>query len=204
MSNSTEQNNLSTEEDYITIRSILDGNKDDFAKLQKKYRSVILALIRRMIKDEDDVQDLVQETFIKAFNNIDKFQFGYTFSSWIYRIASNNCIDFLRKKRISFISIDKPISSSDDEDMTMEIEDKEYMPDLSILNDEKVNALRKAIDELPINYKEIIHLRHNEELDYQEISDKLNMPLGTVKAHLFRARKMLYESLKNKVYLFND
>ncbi len=204
MSNIKEQNIQSTEEDYITIRSILIGNKDDFAKLQKKYKSVIFTLIRRMVKDEDDVQDLVQETFIKAFNNIDKFQFGYSFSSWIYRIASNNCIDFLRKKRISFVSIDKPIGTSDDDEYTMEIEDKEYMPDLSLINNEKTNALKNAIDELPENYREVIHLRHTEELDYQEISDKLNMPLGTVKAHLFRARKMLYDSLKNKIYLFNE
>lgn len=204
MSNTQEQNIQTNEDDYLVIKNILNGNHNDFAKLQKKYRSIILALIRRMIKDEDDVQDLAQETFIKAFNNIDKFQFGYSFSSWIYRIASNNCIDFLRKKRISFVSIDKPISISEDDDITMEIEDKEYMPDLSLISAEKSNAIKNAIDELPENYREIINLRHIEELDYQEIADKLNMPLGTVKAHLFRARKLLYESLKSKLYLFND
>ncbi|MCX6147966.1 MAG: sigma-70 family RNA polymerase sigma factor [Candidatus Kapabacteria bacterium] len=204
MSNTQEQNIQTNEDDYLVIKNILNGNHNDFAKLQKKYRSIILALIRRMIKDEDDVQDLTQETFIKAFNNMDKFQFGYSFSSWIYRIASNNCIDFLRKKRISFVSIDKPISISEDDDITMEIEDKEYMPDLSLITAEKSNAIKNAIDELPENYREIINLRHIEELDYQEIADKLNMPLGTVKAHLFRARKLLYESLKSKLYLFND
>lgn len=193
----------SQQEDFDAIRRAIDGESGAYTFLQKKYKKIVLTLIRRMIKDEDDVDDLVQETFIKAFSALNTFQYGYSFSSWIYRIASNNCIDFLRKKRFTMVSISSQYDDSD-EDHEIEIKDNSYQPDISLMNDEKKQLLLDAIEKLPENYREIIKMRHEEDMDYKEISDKLNLPLGTVKAHLFRARKILFEELKKHVSLFNE
>lgn len=201
-----QDNNLKreqNEEDLIAIRNVLAGKSSDYDILQKKYRVLISSLIRKMIRDEDDIDDLVQESFIKAYNALDKFQEGYAFSSWLYRIASNTCIDFLRKKRFTTISIENP-SYSDEDSSTMDIEDKNYEADLAVLGDERRKALYDAINELPENYREIIQLRHEQEMDYNEISERLELPLGTVKAHLFRARKMLLTLLKKNQHLFYD
>jgi len=192
------------EEDRNAVRKILnDGDHSYFTFLQNKYYKIIASLIRRMIKDEDDVEDLTQETFIKAYSALNTYRFEYAFSSWIYRIASNNCIDFLRKKRFPMISIDKPIDYSDD-DLYFEIEDKTTIPDLNIMSEEKRKIIEDSINCLTENYREIIKLRHEEELEYTEIASKLNLPLGTVKAHLYRARKILMIKLKKHQYVLND
>ncbi|MDT3741380.1 MAG: sigma-70 family RNA polymerase sigma factor [Candidatus Kapabacteria bacterium] len=196
--------NNSNEDAEVIIR-ILDGEINAFGILQKKYKRVISSLIRKMIKDEDDIDDLVQETFIKAYRALDRYQSSYSFSAWIYRIASNTCIDFLRKKRLNIISIDQPIGTTDEEDgLFFEIEDNSYQPDVEFINNERKAALYSAIDSLPEKYRLIIKLRHEEELDYNEIALKLDMPLGTVKAHLFRARKMLLDDLKKINHLFEN
>ncbi len=196
--------NNSNEDAEVIIR-ILDGEVNAFGILQKKYKRVISSLIRKMIKDEDDIDDLVQETFIKAYRALDRYQSSYSFSAWIYRIASNTCIDFLRKKRLNIISIDQPIGTIDEEDgLFFEIEDNSYQPDVEFINNERKAALYSAIDSLPEKYRLIIKLRHEEELDYNEIALKLDMPLGTVKAHLFRARKMLLDDLKKINHLFEN
>jgi RNA polymerase sigma-70 factor (ECF subfamily) len=192
-----------TDEDYNIILRILDGETADFEILQKKYKRVISSLIRRMIKDEDDIDDLTQETFIKTYNALDKFQHGFSFSSWIYRIASNTCIDFLRKKRFNFVYIDQPINNNEEEQF-IEIEDSSYQPDKEYLINERKNILKNAIDTLPENYREIIKMRHEDELDYKEISTQLDIPLGTVKAHLFRARKLLLNALQGNQHLLYD
>lgn len=191
----------SQDEDFAAVKRILDGDKSAYAILQNKYQRIIASLIRRMVKDEDDVDDLTQETFIKAYNALTSFQFGYSFSAWIYKIASNNCIDFLRKKRFQTVSLSQPIAGGE-EDQFLEIEDNSYVPGQDVMDFEKSSALLAAIEKLPENYREIIKLRHQEELDYKQISDKLNLPLGTVKAHLFRARQILLLSLKKQRHLF--
>ncbi len=187
---------LSNEEDFDAIRKILDGDKSAFTFIQNKYKSRIKSLVRRMIKDPDDVDDLTQEAFIKAYNALDTFQFAYNFSAWIYRIASNSCIDFLRKKRFNTISLNQSIGGEDD--LYIDIPTNDMTPDVEMISKERKKILNKAIEDLPDNYKEIIKLRHTEEMDYKEIADKLEIPLGTVKAHLFRARKLLYDALKDK------
>ncbi len=193
----------SKQEDFDAIRRVLEGDNTAYEFLQKKYKNLIYSLVKKMIKNDSDVEDLVQETFIKAYKALDKFKFNYSFSAWIYRIASNNTIDFLRKRRFDTFSIDKPIGNAEDENY-FEIEDNSYSPDADLISEQKADIIRAAIDTLPENYREIILLRHEEELDYKAIADQLDLPLGTVKAHLFRARKLLYEELKDKYNLLNN
>ena len=122
---------LSNEEDFDAIRKILDGDKSAFTFIQNKYKSRIKSLVRRMIKDPDDVDDLTQEAFIKAYNALDTFQFAYNFSAWIYRIASNSCIDFLRKKRFNTISLNQSIGGEDD--LYIDIPTNDMTPDVEII-----------------------------------------------------------------------
>jgi len=178
------------------IKLILNGEKDYFILIQKKYYSLIYNLIRKIIKDEDDIDDLVQETFIKVYKALPNFQFNFNFSSWIYKIASNNCIDFIRRKKLNFVYIDKNDENEDDE-YKFDIKDPNFTPEEQLQVKERSQLLKEAIKKLPKNYQQVIHLRHEEELDYQEIAERLNIPLGTVKIHLFRARKQLLDILKN-------
>ncbi len=198
---SKKDNLQSQEEDLKAIRLALDGNQRGFEFLQKKYKRIINTIIRKMVKNQDDVDDLTQETFIKAFTSLNKFNQQYPFSSWIFRIASNTCIDFMRKKRFQTLSIYKGDDSKGDEDI-FEIKDTTYSADKPLLKEERKEIIERAINNLPENYRIIIKLRHEEEIDYNEISKRLNLPLGTVKAHLFRARKLLLIELKKNIGLF--
>jgi RNA polymerase sigma-70 factor (ECF subfamily) len=151
-----------------------------------------------MIYNKEDVEDLAQEAFIKAFNSLEKFDRQFAFSTWLYKIASNNCIDYLRKKKLNTISIDKEIDSEDD-DLRFEIPDDEYKPDRAIIEDERKVLLEEAIASLPEKYRMVILMRHRDEKEYEEIAKVLKLPLGTVKAHIFRGRELLNKYLKDKI-----
>ena len=141
----------------------------------------------------------MQEAFMKAFKALPSFNEEYAFSTWLYKIAINNCIDHMRKKRLKTYSINKPVQSKDGE-LDREFPDTSMSPDRGILSDEKSTIIEDAIDELPENYKIAIVLRHAEEKSYEEIAQILNIPLGTVKARIFRAREMLKKKLKGKIF----
>jgi RNA polymerase sigma factor (sigma-70 family) len=191
-------------EDADLIRRASAGEQAAFKLLEKKYRGAIASLIRRMMNNNpNDIDDLVQETFIKAFQAIGNFNNEYAFSTWLYKIASNHCIDFLRKKRLKTFSIDQPIETKEGK-VEYEIYDDSATPDIELNSRERAKLIRTAIDELPEKYRIVIQMRHEEDLDYQDIADKLDIPLGTVKAHLFRARAMLYKKLKGEVVNFYE
>jgi len=187
----------SKNEDMELIAKALKGEQKAYDRLMSKYQQMIHNLIFRMIYKKEDVEDLSQEAFIKAFNSLEKFDKQFSFATWLCKIATNNCIDYLRKKKLSTFSIDKEIES-DEDNMQFEIPDKNFTPDKNILDSERKKVLQDAIQSLPEKYRQVIILRHQEEMDYEEIAEKLDLPLGTIKAHIFRAREMLYKSLKDK------
>ena len=188
-------------QDLLLIENALKGDQAAYQKLMKKYHQLINNLIFRMIKNKEDVDDLVQEAFIKAFNSLDKFDKQFSFSTWLFKIATNNCIDYLRKKKLNTFSIDKEISTGED-DYQFEIPDEDYVPDKNILDSERKKILGDAIENLPGKYKTVILMRHKDEMDYEEIAKKLKLPLGTVKAHIFRGRELLNKYLKDKLGSF--
>jgi RNA polymerase sigma factor (sigma-70 family) len=198
---SQENKSASKLEDYDLIIRAIKGDQSAYDRLMKKYYKLVNNLIYRMIYNKEDVEDLTQEAFIKAFNSLEKFDHQFAFSTWLYKIASNNCIDYLRKKKLNTISIDKEIDSEDD-DLRFEIPDNDYKPDKNILDAEKKKILEDAIASLPEKYKTVILLRHQDEMEYEEIAQKLNIPLGTVKAHIFRGRELLNKYLKDKMIHF--
>jgi RNA polymerase sigma factor (sigma-70 family) len=193
-----ENKNNSKFEDYDLIDCAIKGDQSAYDKLMKKYYNLVHNLIFRMIYNKEDVDDLTQEAFIKAFNSLAKFDRQFAFSTWLYKIASNNCIDYLRKKKLNTISIDKEIDSEDD-DLRFEIPDDEYKPDRAIIEDERKLLLEEAIASLPEKYRTVILMRHRDEKEYEEIAKVLKLPLGTVKAHIFRGRELLNKYLKDKI-----
>ncbi len=185
-------------DDNILINKALEGDQTAYEKLMKKYYQLIYNLIFRMISRKEDVEDLTQEAFIKAFNSLRNFDRQFAFSTWLFKIATNNAIDYLRKKKLNTFSIDREIES-EESDFKFEIPDNENKPDRVIIEDERKQILDEAIESLPPKYKEVILLRHKMDKEYEEIAKELKLPLGTVKAHIFRGRELLNKFLKDKI-----
>jgi RNA polymerase sigma-70 factor (ECF subfamily) len=194
----------SRQEDYDLVARALEGDQAAFTRLRNKYWRSIHTMLGRMIRDKNDAEDLTQEAFIKAFNSLQSFNTDYAFSTWLYKIASNNCIDYLRKRRLKTVSIDAPVQTRDGE-VQMEIADPSAVrPDVPLTSAERTHVLQEAIKNLPDKYRIVIEMRHTQELEYADIAEKLGLPLGTVKAHLFRARALLLKRLQGKLVHFED
>ena len=186
------------ESDSILINQAKSGDDKAYDKLLNKYKNSVYNLVYRMVRDVQEAEDLTQEAFIKAFNSLTQFNEEYAFSTWLYKIATNNCIDYFRKRKLQTLSLDKPIQYKDSE-IHQEIPDPELNPEKSILASERTSIIRDAIKTLPEKYYTAIVLRHTEEKSYEEIAEILQLPIGTVKARIFRAREMLNKALKEKL-----
>ena len=180
------------------IHAALKGNQGAYKRLMKKYYAPLYNLIYRLVRNKDEVEDLTQEAFVKAFASLKFFNEEYAFSTWLYKIASNNTIDYIRKKKLETFSIDKRIES-DDSDYKFELPDTTYQPDREIIQRQKSVLILQAIQKLPEKYRKVIVLRHVDEYDYAEIAKMLKLPIGTVKAHIFRARELLYKALRGSI-----
>jgi RNA polymerase sigma-70 factor (ECF subfamily) len=192
-----ENASASSIEDDKLVAQALSGDEGSYQKLVDKYDRPIFFHIRKMIREHEMVEDLVQEVFIKAFKNLDTYSNEYAFSTWLYRIATNHTIDYLRKKKLQTFSINDPIKTKDGE-MEVQLPDETYSTDQPLIKKQRKAIVQDAIKNLPEKYRKVIEMRHMEELSYQEISDELDLPLGTVKAHIFRARELLYKALIDK------
>lgn len=187
----------SSKEDDLLVQSAKEGNEQAYAQLVSKYQRALYYHLIKMVRNNEQVEDLVQEVFVKAFDNLGSYNTDYAFSTWLYRIAKNHTIDYLRKKKLQTLSIDDTVKTADGEVQT-QIADEEAQTDRGIIRKQRSAMIHEAISELPEKYRQVIEMRHMEEKSYQEISELLDLPLGTVKAHIFRAREMLYKSLIDK------
>lgn len=187
----------SSEQDRVLVEQALGGDEDAYKRLMEKYHRALYHHIYRMVRAKGEVEDLVQETFIKAFSALPSYSAEYAFSTWLYKIATNHTIDHLRRKKLPTFSIDKPITTKDGT-LDYEVPDTTYRPDRHIVEDQRRSLIQEAIDTLPEKYHRVIVLRHQQEKSYEEIAAELDLPLGTVKAHIFRARKLLYKHLREK------
>jgi RNA polymerase sigma-70 factor (ECF subfamily) len=188
----------SRKEDSLLIQQALTGDQKAFRKLRLKYYTPIFKLISRMIRSREEVEDLTQEAFIKAFTSLASFNEEYSFSTWLYKIATNNAIDYVRKRKLQTFSINKPIES-EESDYSFELQDTEPEPDQELIAIQRKKMLDDAMESLPGKYRQVILMRHVDEKEYQEIAKTLKLPLGTVKAHIFRARELLYKQLRDKM-----
>lgn len=183
-------------EDDKFVKQAIKGDQDAYKKLMDKYQKPLYFHVLKMVRNHEQVEDLVQEAFMKAFKNLNSYNTNYAFSTWLYRITTNHTIDYLRKKKLKTTSINEPIKTKEGE-MEIQISD-EAETDREIIRKERKKIIHTAINNLPKKYRRVIEMRHLQELSYQEIAEQLDLPLGTVKAHIFRAREMLYKELKDK------
>jgi len=180
---------------YIT--SALDGDQKAYNWLLERYKKGIYNLIYQMIRNHEETRDLVQETFIKAFASLESYNNHYAFSTWLYKIAYNHSIDSIRKKKLKTLPLDRPIKLNEGE-VIPQIKDETQSPETKLLFKEKQKLLHDIIDSLPDRYSKAIKLRHLEERTYEEISKILDIPIGTVKARIFRAREMIKKRLQEQ------
>lgn len=180
--------------DIILVNRARKGDQKAFADLMNRYRDSVYYMLLKMVNNPSDADDLTIEAFGKAFKNINNYTPNYAFSTWLFRIATNNCIDFIRKKKSTPTAFDS--QSEDQENPTTVIQSDLLDPEEELIRQQKLDELNHVISLLKPQYRELIDLRFFKEFSYEEIANKLNIPLGTVKAQIFRAKELLYNILK--------
>lgn len=199
-----EVNNELTEKgkrDKRLVEAALAGSQNAYTDLLNNYHDSIYFLVLKMVYDKREAEDLVMEVFGKAFMRLDQYTSNYAFSTWLYRIASNHCIDFIRKKRMQTLSLDQD-DNEDGSQWSMDVKSDNKNPEQAFMHQQKVSEMRAAVDKLKSPYRELITLRYFDEYSYEEIADECNLPLGTVKAQLFRARALLNDMLEDTRHTF--
>ena len=184
--------------DYEIVRRAVDNNDQKaYADLMGRYRDSIYFMLLKMINNKDDAEDLTIEAFGKAFKRLHQYTPKYAFSTWLFKIASNNCIDWIRKqKKKKTLSLDNPIGTSDGESMTIEIRSEGPDPADVVMKTQKAEILKEVVAKLKPRYRTLVELRYYQEYSYEEIAQEMDLPLGTVKAQLFRAREFLNNLMK--------
>lgn len=172
------------------------GDRAAFAELVDMYQSKIFHLAYRMLHNRHEAEEIVQETFLRVYTNLERYDEDQKFSTWIYRIGTNLCIDRLRKRRPSY-SLDADVGEGEGNDWYAMLKSEENSPDDQLVLSELQQVIREAIGELPEKYKAIITLRYLQDLSLQEISDVLSMPVTTIKTRLHRGREYLRKKLEN-------
>ena len=179
------------QEDLDLVAKAQKGDQVAFGKLMERYRESIFFMVLKMVHNRDDAEDLTLEAFGKAFNSIGNYSADFAISTWLFKIATNNCIDFIRKKRIRVTSMDTGMTTDDGEVIFFDAKSSTMDPEQTIIHGQKVTHMRMLVSKLKPRYRELVEKRYFEELSYEEIAEELNLPLGTVKAQLFRARDFL-------------
>ncbi|MFO7827900.1 MAG: sigma-70 family RNA polymerase sigma factor [Bacteroidales bacterium] len=181
--------------DYKLVRLAVKGDEKAYAELLGRYKDAIYYMLLKMVNNKSDAEDLTIEAFGKAFKNLAQYTPNYAFSTWLFKIATNNCIDFIRKKKANLISLDH--TSDDQESMSAPLQSDSPDPEEDMIKSQRMALTRSVVGKLKPRYKTLVELRYFKEYSYEEIANELNLPIGTVKAQLFRARELLYNILKS-------
>lgn len=195
-----ELNNFSdrASEDYELVQTALkNSSQAAYSTLMERYRDSIFHTMLKMVRNNEDAEDLTIEAFGKAFQKLPTYSPSYAFSTWLFKIATNNCIDFIRKQRMKITSIDEPVKEDSDENFGRLLKANSLNPEESYMLEQRSIQLRNMMDKLKGGYRQMIEMRYFDEMSYQEISEKMNLPIGTVKAQLFRAKELLTEIFKS-------
>lgn len=186
-------------EDFSLIDQATKENSEQaFASLMERYKKPVYHMILKMVRNVDDAEDLTIEAFAKAFKNLHRFKKDYTFSTWLFRIATNNSIDFIRKKRLETTSLDTSFQDESGENVSIDLPDKNLDPQEKAIKTQKKELVQMFVTKLPAKYQRLVRLRYFKELSYEEIARELDAPLGTIKAQLHRARELMYDLVKGK------
>ena len=184
--------NIKTFSDVELIASAIKGRESGFEELVRRYQRPIVAYVYRMLDDYEASLDVTQEVFIKVYNSLDKYSSEYKFSTWLYRIAHNAAIDWMRRNSANLQSLE---TENADGAYQIQLESPAPSPEQLRERSEWRSEIDAVVKCLPTVYKELIVLRHSKDLSYDEIAEVTNLPLGTVKNRLFRAREMMREML---------
>jgi RNA polymerase sigma-70 factor, ECF subfamily len=186
---------LKAQQDMELVKKAREGDQLAYGELLGRYRDAIYFMLLKMVNSPVDAEDLTIEAFGKAFKNIDQYTPNYAFSTWLFKIATNNCIDFIRKKRASHVSLDQTMNGEDSLAPSSMIQSDTLDPELTMINKQKIKHMRNVVSKLKPRYRQLVELRYFKEYSYDEIATELDIPIGTVKAQLFRARELLLNIL---------
>ena len=182
--------------DLKVIDRAMSGDRKAYTELLNRYRDSVYYVMLRMVNNPSDAEDLTIEAFGKAFHNIAKYTPTHAFSTWLFRIATNNCIDFMRRKS----QIPRPFDQDEGEEDEMEatVPSDTRAPDELMIDRETAAALHSIVKSLKPRYRRLIELRYFEDYSYEEIATELSLPIGTVKARLFRAKVLILNMVRSK------
>ncbi len=185
--------------DVELVMAARDGDEKAFVSLMRRYKDTIYFMLLKMVNNKTDAEDLTIEAFGKAFTNIHQYAPQFAFSTWLFRIASNNAIDFMRKKRAVTVPLETSGAADKNHFLDRNINAREETdtPEESYIKGQKAKILRRIVAKLKPRYRTLLELRYFREYSYEEIAKELNLPLGTVKVQLFRSREMLFDLLKD-------
>ena len=183
-------------QDYELVQRALKGDENAFTRLLSRYKDAIYFMLLKMVNNRNDAEDLTLEAFGKAFKNLHQYSPTYAFSTWLFKIASNNCIDFLRRRKGNYISIENNGISGDNSEV-VKLRSKDLDPEQKLIRQQKAILLHHIVRQLKPRYRILVEFRYFREYSYEEIAKELNLPLGTVKAQLFRAREILFKIIES-------
>ena len=189
--------------DYqLVCRARENGDQRAYADLMRMYKEPIYLLLLKMTNNPTEADDLTMEAFGKAFASLHLYTPTHAFSTWLFSIATNNCVDFIRKKRLQTVYLDDIRTSAGNDVYEYPIPSEADNPEESIIHQQRVQILREVVKQLKPRYRKLVEMRYFEEMSYEEIAEELDMPLGTVKVQLFRARDLLHNILITKKEFF--
>ncbi len=185
--------------DYLLVcRAREEGDERAYADLMRMYREPLYLMLLKMTNDPTEADDLTIEAFGKAFSSLHLYSPTHAFSTWLFSIATNNCVDYIRKKRLQTIYLDDMRTRTGDDVYEYPIPSDANNPEEEIIHEQRIEMLRNIVKQLKPRYRKLVELRYFDELSYEEIAEQLQMPLGTVKVQLFRARDLLHNILDSK------
>lgn len=180
--------------DIAMVRLAKSGDQKAFERLMEKYERPIYFMILKMVRNRSDAEDLTMQAFTKAFRNIHSYSEDFSFSTWLFKIGTNSCIDFIRQKKLMVSSLNTSATDTTETDeQTLVLPDPNHSPETVFIQEQRASRIREIVNKLPEKYRIFIELRYYEELSYDEIAACTDIPVGTVKAKLHRAKELLYE-----------
>jgi RNA polymerase sigma factor (sigma-70 family) len=183
---------------YRQVMLAKEGNEKAMAFLLERYRKSLMSMIFKMVRNKDDAEDLMMETFAKAFRNLHRYEARFAFSTWLFKIGTNHTIDFIRQKKLRAISLSHGFSDGNGDVFTIDVPSGDRNPEQDILRSQDHEILRKIVDQLPAKYEALVRMKYFEELSIEEIRVQTGQPVNTIKIQLFRARNLILEIMEGK------
>jgi RNA polymerase sigma-70 factor (ECF subfamily) len=186
------------DEDHRLVATAISGCQHAYAQLLARYRPAIFQLMLQRVKNPEDAQDLTMEAFEKAFRRLHYFTPTHAFSTWLFRIALNNLIDFTRRKHPAVVRFGDASDSGPgfSSDWLYNRRSDMPTPEEALMREQRIGLIQHLLDRLDERYRRMIELRYYEDMSYEEIAQRLDLPIGTVKAQLYRAKENLYTMLQ--------